>query len=68
MDLQTVLEILKTGSPFAPFLIFWWLERRERMEKDKKLEATLERTLVTLSAVAVSINSFAEILKVKGED
>lgn len=47
-SLATLIEALQTGGPYAIAAIFiggWWLERRERREKEAHLRAMYERTV-----------------------
>ena len=46
-----LMEALKAGGPYAMAAIFiagWWLERRDRQEKEMHLRAVYEKT-VTLA-------------------
>ena len=66
MDLPTITELLKSGGVGALILVFWWLERRERVELQKNKDALLERTLGTLHSVSNSLDALASSLKVRG--
>ncbi|HVW29256.1 MAG TPA: hypothetical protein VHC69_28010 [Polyangiaceae bacterium] len=50
-SLTSLMEALKAGGPYAMAAIFilgWWLERKDRQEKETHLRAVYEKT-VTLA-------------------
>jgi len=47
-SLTTLIEALKAGGPYAVAAIFifgWWLERKDRREKESRLADMYERTV-----------------------
>lgn len=47
-SLAQLVEVLKAGGPYAItalFVVGWWLERKDRREKDTHLREMYERTV-----------------------
>lgn len=46
--LAQLVEVLRTGGPYAItalFIVGWWLERKDRREKEAHLRGMYERTV-----------------------
>ncbi|MDY0002200.1 MAG: hypothetical protein RBU30_12955 [Polyangia bacterium] len=46
--LTTLVEVLKTGGPYALsaiFVLVWWAERKDRQAKEDDLHAAYDRTV-----------------------
>jgi hypothetical protein len=59
MDAVTgLMEALKAGGPYAMaaiFIIGWWLERRDRQEKETHLRAVYEKTVTLAVETKVTV-------------
>ncbi len=47
-SLSSLVELLKTGGPYAVTALFigvWWLERRDRQEKELHMRAVYDKTV-----------------------
>ncbi len=59
MDAITgLMEALKAGGPYAMAAIFilgWWLERKDRQEKETHLRAVYEKTVVLAVETKVTV-------------
>ncbi len=47
-SLSALMEMLKAGGPYAMAAIFiavWWLERRDRQEKELHMRAVYDKTV-----------------------
>jgi hypothetical protein len=59
MDAVTgLMEALKAGGPYAMAAIFilgWWLERKDRQEKETHLRAVYEKTVVLAVETKVTV-------------
>jgi len=56
--ITTLMEALKAGGPYAMAAIFiagWWLERRERQEKELHLRAVYEKTVTLAVETKVTV-------------
>jgi len=57
--LQTLVDLLKTGGPYAMSAIFmfvWWAERGDRQAKEETLHETYERTVTLVQQSTRAIN------------
>jgi hypothetical protein len=53
-----IMEALKAGGPYAMAAIFiagWWLERRDRQEKETHLRAVYEKTVTLAVETKVTV-------------
>jgi len=53
-----LMEALKAGGPYAMAAIFiagWWLERRDRQEKETHLRAVYEKTVTLAVETKVTV-------------
>jgi hypothetical protein len=59
MDAVTsLMEALKAGGPYAMAAIFilgWWLERKDRQEKETHLRAVYEKTVTLAVETKVTV-------------
>ena len=53
-----LMEALKAGGPYAMaaiFIVGWWLERKDRQEKETHLRAVYEKTVVLAVETKVTV-------------
>lgn len=62
MTIQQLLEWAATASPFSIIILMWWLERQDRIAKDKLLHEINERSTAALTNAANAIQSLKELL------
>ena len=59
MDTLTgLIEALKAGGPYAMaaiFILTWWLERKDRQEKETHLRAVYEKTVTLAVETKVTV-------------
>jgi len=56
--LTSLMEALKAGGPYAMAAIFilgWWLERKDRQEKETHLRAVYEKTVTLAVETKVTV-------------
>jgi hypothetical protein len=57
-SLTALMEALKAGGPYAMAAIFilgWWLERKDRQEKEVHLRAVYEKTVTLAVETKVTV-------------
>lgn len=57
-SINGLMEALKAGGPYAMSAIFiagWWLERRDRQEKETHLRAVYEKTVTLAVETKVTV-------------
>lgn len=57
-SLAALIEALKAGGPYAMAAIFilgWWLERKDRQEKETHLRAVYEKTVTLAVETKVTV-------------
>jgi hypothetical protein len=57
-SLTALMEALKAGGPYAMAAIFilgWWLERKDRQEKELHLRAVYEKTVTLAVETKVTV-------------
>jgi hypothetical protein len=58
-----LIEVLKAGGPYAMaaiFIVGWWLERRDRQEKESYLRTLYEKT------VSLAVETKVTVEKMQG--
>ena len=68
-----LMEALKAGGPYAMAAIFimgWWLERRDRQEKEPHLRAVYEKTVtlavetkVTVEKMQIAVTALTDVIR-----
>ncbi len=57
-SVNALIDALKAGGPYAMAAIFiagWWLERRDRQEKETHLRAVYEKTVTLAVETKVTV-------------
>jgi hypothetical protein len=57
-SLTALIEALKAGGPYAMAAVFiftWWLERKDRQEKELHLRAVYEKTVTLAVETKVTV-------------
>lgn len=64
--LSSLVDLLKTGGPYAMSAIFmavWWAERAERRTKEETLHETYERTVTLVRQSTRAINQMQAAIR-----
>ena len=63
MDLADIWKLVQSAGPFASALLLYLYldERTERRAKDKELASVLERSVVCISEVKQTLNSWLTV-------
>ena len=63
-----VWNLVTSLGPSGVLLLFWWLERTERLELQKRYDILAERVLTGLNDTKVAVASLKELLQVSRRD
>lgn len=75
-SITSLMDALKAGGPYAMSAIFiavWWMERKDRQEKETHLRAVYEKTVtlavetkVTVEKMQAAVTALTEAIRSMG--
>lgn len=61
-SLKALWEFVQTAGPAGIFAVMWWLERKERLEKDKELDAMAKEMVKAASETATALTAIKDVV------
>lgn len=64
-SITSLMEALKAGGPYAMAAIFiavWWMERKDRQEKETHLRAVYEKTVTLAVETKVTVEKMQSVV------